>query len=175
MGHPYAASANLKKCRAFFIVIHAGDVANTLVMSVEYRGPSSFSIRILLISRVSRFCRTRSSTHPAMISEGTRSVPRNRALSRLATCVNASWPNSSFRRQQNAHRNLRNHSFETFRWIADSVGPLSLLSLPFLYLADPSGSNTIANPKIISAKTTQLNSTIAVRREEKKKVKWWRN
>lgn len=134
-------------------------------MSVEYLGPSSFNMRILRISLVSLFWRTLSRTHPAMISDGTRSVPRNSALSKLATCVNASWPNSSFRRQQKAHRKRRNHSFETFRWIADSVGPLlSLLSLPVLYLADPSGSNTIANPKIISANTTQLNSTIAVKK-----------
>ena len=94
------------------------------------------------------------------MSDGTRSVPRNRALSKLATWVNASVPYSSFRRQQNAHRNLRNHSFDTFLWIADSVGPLSFVSRPFLYLADPKGSNIIANPKIIRANTTQLNRTI---------------
>lgn len=75
--------------------------------------PSSFSIRILLISRVSRFWRTLSKIQAAIMSDGTRSVPRNRALNKLATCVNASWPNSSFRKQQNIQRKRRSQRFET--------------------------------------------------------------
>lgn len=42
------------------------------------------------ISRVSLFCLTRNNMQPAIISDGTKSVPRNRALNKLATCVNAS-------------------------------------------------------------------------------------
>lgn len=76
--------------------------------------PSSLSIRIRLISRVSRFCRTLNRMQAAIISDGTRSVPRNRALNRLATWVKASWPNSSLRRQQNIQRKRRSHRFETF-------------------------------------------------------------
>lgn len=96
------------------------------------------------------------------MSEGTRSVPRNSALSRLATCVNASCPNSSLRRQQNIQRNRRIHRLDTLRWRADSVGPtLSLLSRLRLYLDEPSGSKTSARPNRIRANTTQLKTTIA--------------
>ena len=52
--------------------------------------------------------------------------------------------------------------YNTFLCNVDSVGPvLSLLSRHFLYFDDPNGSNTNASPKRISAKTTQLNTTIA--------------
>lgn len=60
----------------------------------------------------------------------------------------------------------------TLRCIVDSVGPvLSLLSRPFLYFDDPRGSNTIANPNIINANTTQLKTTIPVRH----RIKLWEN
>ena len=39
----------------------------------------------LLSSRVSRFCLTLNRTHPAITSEGTKSVPRNRALNNPET------------------------------------------------------------------------------------------
>lgn len=119
------------------------------------------SIRIRLISLVSLFCRTRNKTHPAIISDGTRSVPRNNAASNWATCENASLPNSSFLKQQNIQRKRRSHKLESFLCNADSVGPLSLLSFPFLYFVEPRGSNTMARPKIINAKWTQLKITIA--------------
>lgn len=139
-------------------------------MSVEYRGPPSCNIRIRLISLVSRFCLTRNNIQPAIMSEGTRSVPRNRALNKLATWENASWPNSSLRKQQNTHLNLLNQSFESFRWSVDSVGPFSLPSRPFLRLVEPRGSKTIAKPNTIKAKTTQLNNEIARKMASERKV-----
>lgn len=116
------------------------------------------------ISRTSRFCRTRIRMQPAKKSLGTKSVPRKRALNRLATWVNASFPYSSFRRQQKIHRKRRNQTFESLRCNADSVGPfpLSLLSLVLRYFAEPNGSNTIARPKIINENRNQLKMTIAV-------------
>src|SRR4051812_13027281 len=104
-------------CRAFGSVIHDGEVAKSLAISVEYLGPSSgFSIRIRRISRVSRFCLTRSKIAPAIMSDGTRSVPRKSADRRLATCMKASFPYSSFLKQQKIQLNLLIHIFETFLW-----------------------------------------------------------
>lgn len=82
--------------------------------------------------------------------------------------MKASFPYSSFRRQQKTHRKRRNHNFDNFLWRADSVGPLplSLLSFVLRYFVEPSGSKTIANPNIMSANNIQLNITIAVNYSE---------
>uniref|UniRef100_A0A8D8TVQ6 Uncharacterized protein n=2 Tax=Cacopsylla melanoneura TaxID=428564 RepID=A0A8D8TVQ6_9HEMI len=156
-----------RKCLALCSDIHLGASAKISFKSELHLYRCSNRSANLLCSLDSLFCRTRSSIQPVIMSDGTRSVFRNRELKRVAICENASCECSSRMIQQKNHRKRRTQMRVILRAVnvstvtgAPSAGAVTVAGTPFLLvLTEPIGSSTMANPNMVKQSMTQLKQT----------------